>query len=372
LLQAQDPRVPPIDGNNARVFLRGWERVRGEETRLADWKYGLFRKNYDRCLGCGYCLLGCPYGRKMSMLETYIPSAAELGARVIVDCHAVGIEAEGEQARAVRCELRNGRKLRVEAESIVLACGAIGSSVLLMKSGITRNVGSRFSFNAGTPMAARMPDKLNAYDGIQMAAYVDGVDYMLESLFAPPLAFAVTLPGWFNEHFERMRRYGQFANAGVLIGTESNGRVNRSKLARSVLGPVSYAMTPGDMRKMKEGMAMLARTWFAAGAEAVYPATFGEVVLTAERFGSRPEEILPYLHDVIRKPEDLTLGSAHPQGGNPMSNDPSLGVVDSSFRVHGFQNLFVCDASVFPTTIRINPQLTIMAMAEYFSHLGVL
>ena len=55
-----------------------------------------------------------------------------------------------------------------------------------------------------------------------------------------------------------------------------------------------------------------------------------------------------------------------------MSNDPSLGVVDSSFRVHGFQNLFVCDASVFPTTIRINPQLTIMAMAEYFSHLGVL
>jgi len=55
-----------------------------------------------------------------------------------------------------------------------------------------------------------------------------------------------------------------------------------------------------------------------------------------------------------------------------MSDDPSIGVVDSRFRVHGYDNLFVCDASVFPTTIRINPQLTIMAMADYFSHLGVL
>ncbi|HSL68805.1 MAG TPA: GMC family oxidoreductase, partial [Longimicrobiales bacterium] len=73
----------------------------------------------------------------------------------------------------------------------------------------------------------------------------------------------------------------------------------------------------------------------------------------------------------IRNPEDLTLSSAHPQGGNPMSNNPELGVVDSQFRVHGHQNLFVCDASVFPTTIGINPQLTIMAFAEYFSDLSV-
>jgi choline dehydrogenase-like flavoprotein len=48
-----------------------------------------------------------------------------------------------------------------------------------------------------------------------------------------------------------------------------------------------------------------------------------------------------------------------------MSDDPSLGVVDSRFKVHGSDNLFVTDASVFPTSIRINPQLTIMAFADY-------
>ena len=48
---------------------------------------------------------------------------------------------------------------------------------------------------------------------------------------------------------------------------------------------------------------------------------------------------------------DFSLGSAHPQGGNAWSEDPELGVVDDSFAVHGFDNLFVCDASVFPTGV---------------------
>jgi choline dehydrogenase-like flavoprotein len=49
-----------------------------------------------------------------------------------------------------------------------------------------------------------------------------------------------------------------------------------------------------------------------------------------------------------------------------------ISVVDSQFRVHGYENLFICDA-VFPTTIHVtNPQLTIMALADYFGHLGVL
>ncbi len=59
------------------------------------------------------------------------------------------------------------------------------------------------------------------------------------------------------------------------------------------------------------------------------------------------------------------LGTGHPQGGNALSRDPRKGVVDISFRVHGFENLYVCDASVFPTTIGVNPQLTVMTLADY-------
>jgi choline dehydrogenase-like flavoprotein len=66
------------------------------------------------------------------------------------------------------------------------------------------------------------------------------------------------------------------------------------------------------------------------------------------------------LADAIRKSGDLLLTSAHPQGGNAVGT-----VVDADFRVRGTGNLYLCDASVFPSCVRVNPQLTVMGMAEY-------
>lgn len=355
-----------IAGENANILIRGWENLVNSGKGDKDFNYGLFRKNYNHCLGCGYCNFGCPYGRKFSMLETYIPAAIEHGAKVLAECHAVKIEKKGRRATAVRCKYRNGADLVIRAEKIVVSCGAIGSSVLLLKSGIRRNVGKNFSFNAGSPLLARFPNVINAFDGIQMAAYVDCDEYLLETLFNPPMAFAVTVPGWFNAHFERMRTYNRFASMGVLIGTESNARVKRCSLFRDLIGPVAYKMTRGDLEKMKRGIVLAAEVFFAAGAESVYPTTFVELEL------KNGADIAGLINQHIQKPDDIILNSSHPQGGNIMSDNERIGVVDSQFKVHGSDNLFVCDATVFPTTIRINPQFTIMAMADYFSHLGEL
>ena len=40
-------------------------------------------------------------------------------------------------------------------------------------------------------------------------------------------------------------------------------------------------------------------------------------------------------------------------------------MVDEDFRVRGLDNLYLCDASVFPTSVHVNPQLTVMGMAQY-------
>ena len=73
---------------------------------------------------------------------------------------------------------------------------------------------------------------------------------------------------------------------------------------------------------------------------------------------------IPKLKDAVREnPNDLMLGSAHPQGGNRMGNNEDECVVDSDCKVFGFDNLYVCDASVFPTALGVNPQLTVMALA---------
>jgi choline dehydrogenase-like flavoprotein len=56
--------------------------------------------------------------------------------------------------------------------------------------------------------------------------------------------------------------------------------------------------------------------------------------------------------------------SSHPHGGNTINADPEKGVVDPHLRVHGTTNLFVTDASVFPSKMRVNAQYSTMAIAH--------
>jgi choline dehydrogenase-like flavoprotein len=62
---------------------------------------------------------------------------------------------------------------------------------------------------------------------------------------------------------------------------------------------------------------------------------------------------------------DILLGTGHPQGGNAIGVSPENSVVGPDFKVFGYKNLYVCDASVHPSATTVNPQLTVMAMARY-------
>jgi choline dehydrogenase-like flavoprotein/UDP-2,3-diacylglucosamine pyrophosphatase LpxH len=369
-------RIPDdIVGSNGCVLLDGWRALVNQGSGSHDFRSGKFKKNFDRCGACGYCNFGCPYERKLSMLETYVTAAERAGARLVTECHVDAILTDRHHSTGVRARLADGREIRVKAKQVVVAGGAIGSSVLLLRSGVRRNVGTRFSFNAATPVFAQFPAPLDAFNGDQMTTYVDSGEYILESSFNPPMAFAVALPGWFQTHFDRMRGFDRFASAGVVVGTVADGRVKRSALLRNLLGPVDWSMGREDFATLRRGMTMLTGAYFAAGADLVIPASFVDTPLRREDFTSAGrvdiDRIGGALDRAFRRPSDLTLNSSHPQGGNPMSDNPKMGAVTSECRVHGFDNLFVCDASVFPTTVRMNPQLSVMALADYAWHRAI-
>jgi cholesterol oxidase len=63
--------------------------------------------------------------------------------------------------------------------------------------------------------------------------------------------------------------------------------------------------------------------------------------------------------------------TAHILGGAVIGEGPERGVVDARQRAFGYDNLLICDGSVIPANLGVNPSLTITALAEHaMSHIA--
>jgi choline dehydrogenase-like flavoprotein len=309
------------------------------------------------CTGCGGCNTGCVWDHKPSALTTFIPWAEAKGARVLADTTVDRIEWKQGTVTGLIGHTGEAREpIAISGKLVVVAGGAIGSSALLLKSGIRKNVGTRLSFNAGGTLLAEFPDAIDAFDGEQMSCYVAGEGYTLEPVFSPPVSVAMMIPGWFEDHARLIANYRHLACAAALVGTLPNGRVVHSRFFGHE--EIRFRIQHGDLAKLKAGFKAIARAWFAAGAK--------RVVLPTHAFAAleHPDEV-DRIDALCASTRLFDIGSSHPQGGNPLSDDPNVGVVDGNFAVHGFDNLFVCDASVFTSSIRVNPLNTVMAIADY-------
>jgi choline dehydrogenase-like flavoprotein len=316
------------------------------------------------CHGCGYCNIGCAYGKKLSMLDTVLPQMQAAHGdrlRILPRCHADKLKGSGSRVESLDCLLHDGdekRRVRIEANTVVVAGGAIASSWLLKKSKMGNGqVGKNLAFNMGSPVHADFGTRLDSYDGLQISHFLEEPrkGFVFETWFNPVVSQALNMPGWFEDHYENMRRYSQLTAVGVLVGTHRNAEIKKALAG----GPdIVYSPHPEDLARMLDGIKLAGEIWFKAGAQRVMPATFHYRELTS------PDQ-LDQLDDWVKDSSDISLGTGHPQGGNALSAVASQGVVDPEFRVNGMENLYVCDASVFPTSITVNPQMTVMALADY-------
>lgn len=359
------PIAPYSGRNNGPHLLTGWERLkaaRGEPLDLAA-THGWFRKNWGEvggpaeCASCGYCNTGCPYGRKTAMPQSYLRDVVAAGSHILPDTEVLRIRWKpghpaARIADGVEVRLADGRRQFIRARrGVVVAAGTLQSSRLLIDSGV-RGAGTGISLNIACPVAALMPRDMRVWDEDQMATFVDRGDFLLESHFQPPMSMSTLMPGWGAEHHRRMRNYNRAASAGVLIPADRRGRLNGGKL--------HIKLREGqELPLLRRALATLARVHAEAGAEEIWPALARGPTL-------RPDtDFDAYFAEHLREQDDVTLSSSHPHGGNARNADPDAGVVDLDCRLHGAANVLVTDASVFTSCIRVNAQLTTMAMAHY-------
>ena len=343
----------------AEPFMRG---IAAMQLNRPPNEVDVVQANITGCLGCGYCNIGCQYGKKMSMLDVVLPKIQEeQGERlkIIAGCEGVRLKGSGSNVGTLQCRLNDGRRVDIRGTTFVVAAGAVSSSLLLLRSGIGGDrAGKGLSFNMGSPMTGVFDQVLNAYAGLQISHYIlekPSRGYVIETWFNPPVAQALTMPGWFDDHFRNMRRYNRMSSAGVLVPTESNAEV---RVAGIFGRDIKYTPTENDLKSLAEGLITAGEIFFEGGADSVMPHTL-------EFHEWRDRSDLEKLRRIVTTDGAITLGTGHPQGGNRLGRDPATCVVDPDFKVYGYDNLYLCDASIFPSSIGVNPQLTVMALADY-------
>jgi choline dehydrogenase-like flavoprotein len=326
------------------------------------------------CVKCGFCHLGCHYDTKQSMLVTYIHEALNdhsVDYTAYCNCRVDRITYEQDSGVATGVDgtftdLRGNElyRIRVNAKVVIVSAGAIASSNLLQKSNIGgQKVGKGLALHPAPFVMGVFDEEIRANRGIPMSytchefGVTNGVEnggFLIESIFLPVFQMALAIPSFGIDHAKMMERFNNYTMAGIMTRDEPVGIITISYNGHP---KVVYNLAPKTIDDMARGMAILAKMWFNIGAKSV-------VTSHRDTPEIRTKADIPILKDAVRNnPDGLMIGSAHPQGGNKMGSNVDECVVDSDCKVYGFENLYVCDASVFPTALGVNPQLTVMALA---------
>ncbi|MEO6028886.1 MAG: GMC family oxidoreductase [Candidatus Binatia bacterium] len=353
------------------------EQVNGNSAKLQQGSAKLGFRGYlplhnrTDCLLCGYCAIGCTYDRKNDMLTTYVPAASKAGALIVPDCQVRQVMTQNGKVAGVagvfgRSKTGQPYTLKVKADVVVLAAGAINSPRIWRQSRLpdpADEVGRNLRLQPQVVVTALYPEPIEAWKGIPQGYVVDefltmgarsaGAGYLLVPSFAHPVAAASMLPGYGSAHRELMTLYPRLGAISILLHDHTRGRL---EIEENGPPSVSYRLGGSDEDQLIDALEKATEISFAAGAEKVF-LPYNDVVTIPKRGAYQP------IRDRGIRVNDPLFLSYQPQGTLRMGNDRRKSVVDVNGEAHGVRNLFVCDASVFPTSVAVPAQLTVMALA---------
>lgn len=356
-----------IGRRNNQVFLDGMRAI-GLDAQFMD-------RSAPGCLGCGVCHLGCPSGGKASVDKSILPEALNHGATIGTRARAQHLIVEGGVVKGVSgvvvdevSELAVG-DFTVKAEIVIIAGSALGSPLLLLNSNLGGSeVGKHLSVHPGLPVFGEFTEPVVMWDGVPQGAYAhcpDDDEALLEvANVGPGELFA--LFGRAGD-LSSIQRLANLAMAGAMIRDDGAGTVAVDDGDPEHLRPkLGLTLSARDLERMRTGARHLVRGYFKAGATRVIPGVNVSAKAGGDggiRFCSSEAEAIDVVAQ-LTEPDHLAQPYAsHPHGSCRMGpkDGPHKGVVGSDGAVHGVTGLYVMDGSVFPTTLGVNPQITIMA-----------
>lgn len=299
-----------------------------------------------------------PQGRRQSMTETFIPRLLAAGGRLLPGTRARRLfrrsgrwEVEAER----RGGDQPGGRISIEAETLLVSCGAIHTAALLRRSGIRRNVGDSLRMHPTVKVVARFPEEVNAPGmGVpvhQVHEFFPRFSFGCSISSPPYLALAMA------DHLRDLRQLDrQWRQMAVYYAMVRGGRGS----VRNVPGfrdpLVRFELGRDDLADLAAALGNLCRCLFAAGAVELYPSISGVGPWAGESDLARLPEVLPA--------DKTSLMTIHLFSTCPMGEDRRRCAADSFGKVHGIEGLYLADGSLLCEPPGVNPQGTIMALAR--------
>jgi choline dehydrogenase-like flavoprotein len=345
--------------------------------RKLGWHVDVIPRNVTDCpegLECGYCGYGCRHGAKNDNTRTYLADAAAAGARLVVDCEVERITSGRARATGVVARVRrsNGQtyNVTVRANSVVVACGAVHTPALLRRSGLSNaNIGRNLRLHPATALAGVFKQRVEPWAGSLQTRYSDQFADLSDGYGAKfetaPVHFALPASafGW-NGAAQSKQDFEQLAQTsivGILLRDRDPGKVTVNRHGRP---RVHYEISRSDVANVRVALRGAAQILEAAGATEIFslhtPPVRTRLTESGwlDRFMDSTDQ-LGYRHC------RMSYVSFHQMATASVGSSPKDSVVNEAGETHELRDLYVADASVFPTSSGVNPMITIMAIADH-------
>jgi len=351
------PTDPSIAGENSEVARRGFERLGVD--------HGYMPRNTPACSGCGTCQTGCPTGGKASSDLNWLPAMLRDGGKLYADTRVEEITVENGRAVGVRGTMRSPEtddpvaEVVVDAGRVVLACGAIHTPMMLQRQGLadsSGHVGANLHIHPAVSVLARMSEEVKIWDGATQGYYAHhptDPNILAETFSGSPEMLYTPGADIGHAGMEFLYDLPRIAGCGAMIRDATSGYVEPDGGSADI----TYFVEDEDAERLRKAFHFLSDMFFEAGAEDVQP------LLRGADFMASRQRARQTIADAAA-PADFTIYSSHPHGTCRMSDDPERGVVHpADGETHDLDHLHITDASVFPTALGVNPQMTIMGTA---------
>ncbi len=326
------------------------------------------------CQGLGTCLIGCPLGAKQNPRVVAIPEAVAAGATFLCRARAVRIDdATAEHKRvSVRVLDEDGYHevgaFTVRARVVILAANAVGSTQLVLRSGLgNAHVGRHLSLQPQLGVVARFREDVVPFRGIpQSFAVTEGErfdderglwGFRIEAIMGTPGIIASLLPRLGDGVMDAMAGYRTTAASLVLVPDEPSGTVALTGAGRV---RVDYDHRENHKERLRAGAKLAARCYLAAGAYEV------EVPMNRPVIVKR-EADLALIDAIPFDPCTAPLMSAHQQGGLRMAAAERDGACAQNGLLYGARDVYCFDSALYPSSSSSHTQAPILATARFLS-----